>query len=431
MRAIGGVMSEREHLRIFDLPHDREEGWDYFNIDRSKVNMEGKALMTKVGYIPAGTLLWSENSLIEDFRKWRKEPTLKEKVEIENVVTKRGRETTKIVRVVTEKEEAETKNAYHARVQKLWDGFGEEQKTIFTNFPWDEDEGDGKIDFAADDMESRIQANAGADVHSDDMLCAYAYLNFISHSCRPNCRLVDRGRDTARGRWQLRTLIPILAKGIELTVDYADFPQGPKDVMTADSIKKVTVSVKDRKAHIDKHYGFNCECEACTDSTTNETRKQIRNLYRQLMTDRLPASNTNPTDNEQWEAWAAELDHDMNKYILLLKSQHLFPMALLAHHRAHKVYSNAQRESDGTAVNSHIIRSDSAKEREHLFGLIEMRRLLYGAWDPDSKGSSRRTYFLIITMDELRVMNPTCFLHVLNQITLHLKWSTRCSKQSK
>jgi hypothetical protein len=378
MKPWGGAMLEREAARIFQLPYKRAN-WKYFILDHSRINPEGgKALITDVGYIPAGTLLWSENSVFEGFREWQKKSTRKQVEVTESVLSQRGRLVTQSKEKVWVGDRRETKTNYHERVQALWDGMGEEQKTIFTNFVWFEDEGDGKLDFTADDMEARIYMNAGPEPHDQKLSCAYGYLNFVSHSCRPNCRIVDCGPGTQNGRWQLRTLVPILDKGTELTIDYDDYPQDCIDVVQEKSFQSLIDSVEHRNKDFYDCYGFRCDnCEACEDPTTDKTRDTISRLHERLMLRPLPDSE----ESEDWLRWAAIYDKDMNKYTLLLKSQKLFPMALKAHERAWKVYQTTGRKLGEIYRKVELKMSDRAKGTQHLHELIGMRRLLYGAWD--------------------------------------------------
>lgn len=57
-------------------------------------------------------------------------------------------------------------------------------------------------------------------------------------------------------------------------------------------------------------------------------------------------------------------------------------MALQAHERAVIVYTNSNRVP-GPDGAEEITRSDSVRVKEHSYGQAEMRRLLYGLWDPD------------------------------------------------
>ncbi|QDS72678.1 hypothetical protein FKW77_003008 [Venturia effusa] len=94
-----------------------------------------------------------------------------------------------------------------------------------------------------------------------------------------------------------------------------------------------------------------------------------------LMKETLPKRN----DGEKWEEMAEEFDEDVNEYIRLCKNQHLLSMTLAAHKRAAEVYKKAGREADDETA---IDRSDVDREKEHVYGQIETRRVLYGLSDP-------------------------------------------------
>jgi hypothetical protein len=292
--------------------------------------------MTTRGSIPAGTLLWSERSLFQDLlRKVGTAPS----------------------------------PAYDQRVEALWENFDDNEKVIFTNFPWIEKEGNNK--------KSRIQLNAGPDtLYAKNLVVAYRYLNFLSHSCRPNCRIVDNGKDKKKPRWQLRTLVDIPDNGTELTIDYDDLPHGPKDVIGAQAINDLTKTVQKRNVTFQKEYFFKCKCEACKHlAATNKVRAEIDTLRKRLMVGKHPGTHTG------WTRKAVQFDADVDRYISLCKSQHLFPMAMQAHELAWWIYENADRDID----EDNVLRPDHARWKEHYFGHIEIRRVLYGLWDPDLK----------------------------------------------
>lgn len=318
----------------------------YFDINHS--DAKGKTIESKVAFIPAGKLLWEEESLFQDFPHWRKGANKRE-----------------------------SKQEFEDRIQAvLWSKWGKSKKTVFANFSTLSEEGAaGEHHFFGDSKAARIDANAGGEIGNKDMMVAYKLLNFVSHSCRPNCRITDRGHDS-KPRWQLRTLVPITGIGTELTINYDDCPQTPDVVI--DDEKNLLETVAERQETNDESYQFQCTCEACEDSeATDSVREDIRDLHDKLMAD-LPAEVT----VAKWRRLATDCDVDMERYIELCKTQHLFPMALQAHERAVLVYTNSNRvrKKPGGAE---ISRSDRVRVKEHSFGQAEMRRLLYGLWDPD------------------------------------------------
>lgn len=210
----------------------------------------------------------------------------------------------------------------------------------------------------------------------ENMLVAYRYLNFISHSCLPNCRLTDCGYD-ASPRWKLRTLVPIIGQKTEPNIDYDDVPQSYDTVITSKTVANLIDPVETRHEGFEEDFQFVCTCEACENpKATDGARRTIRLLRRKLMNGQLSAQDDRPG----WEEWAAKIDIDMERYIGLCKAQHLFPEGLKAHERATTVYASYAGEADG---GEELNRSESVKYKKHIYGQIEMRRLLYGLWDPE------------------------------------------------
>lgn len=326
----------------------RDIGCHYFHINRS--NTRGKTLETTKPFIPAGTLLWEEHSLVQDFKEW----------------PQRG----------SKAKPKESKEAYAERiVEQVWHNFSDEDKDIFTNFHWYERGTAGVIEFTANDMASRIDANAGPDDGYRGKVVAYRHLNFISHSCRPNCRIADLGY-AKNPRWALRTLVPIDEVGTVLTIDYDEGTRTPSQSIDDNAIAYLIDTVKNRQESILANYQFSCTCEACVDSkATNKARKRTKILHRNLMKADLPKDH----DNEEWKDMAGEFDENVNEYIRLCKDQHLFQMVLEAHKRAVKIYRKAGRKAGDKRE---ISRADVVREEEHLYGQVQMRQLLYGLWDP-------------------------------------------------
>lgn len=322
----------------------------YFHIDNDAV--KGKTLKTRVAFIPAGKLLWEEDSLFQGFTDWRKGAN-----------------------------QGESRQGYEDRIQAtLWNDWPEEgiKRSIFANFSILQERDGDEHNFFGDSKAARIDANAGGDEDAGDgMVVAYTYLNFLSHSCRPNCRITDRGY-RAKPRWQLRTLVPIREQGTDLTIDYDDLPRSPDVVIEEKEIGYMLNTVIERQAQNDEAYQFQCTCEACEDpEASDRARDEIGKLRVKLMAT-LPAEVT----LAQWKRRAKDCDIDMERYIDLCKAQHLFPMALQAHERAVVVYTNLNRVKKKTGEEE-ISRSDRVRVKEHSFGQAEMRRLLYGLWDPE------------------------------------------------
>ncbi|TLD39598.1 putative chloride channel protein [Venturia nashicola] len=329
------------------FPHI-EPSIPYWYINRS--DAKGKMLQSKVDFIPAGKLLWEEESLFQDFPHWRRGANKRE-----------------------------SRQEFEDRIEAvLWRKWGSRKRTLFANFSTLSDEGPaGRHRFFGDSKAARIDANAGGEQTNKYMMLAYKLLNFMSHSCRPNCRITDLGHDR-KPRWQLRTLVPIKGIGTELTIDYNDLPQTPSVVIEEDEIEKLLQNVEYRQEIHNETYQFQCECEACIDpEATDKARDDIIKLHGKLMAD-LPEQDT----EARWIRLAKDCDLDMERYVDLCKIQHLIPMALQAHERAVTVYTNSNRGSNKSGE-TEISRSDRLRVKEHSFGQAEMRRLLYGVEDPD------------------------------------------------
>lgn len=184
----------------------------YWYINRS--DAKGKTIQSKVPFIPAGKLRWQEESLFQDFRDWRKGANKRE-----------------------------TRQDYEDRIQAdLWNKWGTAKRNLFANFSGLTEVGEpGQHNFFGDSKAARIDANAGGKLANKHMMFAYKLLNFVSHSCRPNCRITDRGHDR-NPRCQLRTLVPITGIGTDLTIDYDDFPQAP-DVVIEDVVIRILLEI--------------------------------------------------------------------------------------------------------------------------------------------------------------------------------------------
>jgi hypothetical protein len=287
-------------------------------------------LKTTVDFIPAGTLLFSENSLFQR-------------------IPKQGRR--------------EKKAAWRQRLNYLVSNtMNQQDREIFVNFRFDPTRG-------ADDIESRIKMNAGID-EDEGLTCAYRYLNFLNHSCRPNCRVVDRGTEYRKERWELRSLVPIYGLGTELTIDYDAWPCGDEDTENLDVSQDLLQDVSERRRVLKRLYSFDCECDACTDPNTDRMRDEIRTLQTELL------------ESDSGAVTAARVDAGMDKYISLLMEQRLYHIAQHAHRRAIEVYHREGRVDDG--VND-VDRSDLKRELDHRLQLIGVRRILFGPKDKEIK----------------------------------------------
>lgn len=327
----------------------RDVGCHYFQIDRT--DDIGKVLKTTQSFIPAGTLLWEEPSLFQNFKDWPRKKN--------------------------DDGQLETKKAFKVRIiEEIWNVFSDEDKQLFTNFHWYTRGERGIIEFISNDMASRIDANAGPDNARRGKMVAYRHLNFVSHSCRPNCRIIDYGY-TKNPRWALRTMVPIDNVGTVLTIDYDENTYTPSQRINDNSVAYLIATVDERREQIKKHYHFQCTCEACEDpNATNPARKNILSLHKKMMKEDLPDDD----DSESWVRMAEKFDEHVATYIKLCEDHHLFPMILEAHKRAAKVYRKAGRKA---VDRREISRADTVREAAHIFGQIETRRLLYGLWDPE------------------------------------------------
>lgn len=89
-------------------------------------------------------------------------------------------------------------------------------------------------------------------------------------------------------------------------------------------------------------------------------------------------------------------------------------MALLAHKKAYDLYKSSERERGETWRGFFVQRADSAKARDHLIKLIEMRRLLYGAWNEELLHLLKEDNFFPDDDDDIKDEKPDMFLHTLN-----------------
>lgn len=228
----------------------------YWYINRS--DDKGKTIQSKVAFIPTGKLLWQEEYLFQDFPDWRKGANKRE-----------------------------TRQDYEDRIQAdLWGKWGTAKRKLFANFSTLSEEGEtGEHNFFGHSKAARIDANAGGENTNKHMMLAYRLLNFVSHSCLPNCRVTDRGHDR-NPRWQLRTLVPITGIGTDLTIDYDDAPQTSDVVIEDNAIKDLLQTVEFRQETNNDSYQFQCTCEACHNpEATDSVRDEIKELYEKLMAD--------------------------------------------------------------------------------------------------------------------------------------------------
>jgi len=245
-----------------------------------------------------------------------------------------------------------------------------------------------------DSVASRVEAIAGPEIGDPSILVAYKYLNFISHSCLPNCRIVDLGRGETP-RWELRSVVPIPPR-TELTIDYDETSSGP-DQETEDEgvVARLLSSVNDRRKFQLRTYGYRCQCDACANlDDTDEIRALLTEQYDEILKPGLEKLDTDYVET------------NIDEFVFHLRKQHLFNLARIAHERAAASFKSASQDpdletrDDLTVEEVKSIFEDKAKE--HILSSIEMRRLLYGPkdkkigdlmkeWLPSPPSSGRRT----------------------------------------